>query len=140
MLGILTLAGLVFARFATASTLLAAAMFLAYGAARALSIGIDGQPDGGMVTAMIAELAIGAASLAALVSARKIADQARQQPVSPMSGPAVLHALLADSASETRKQTLMSHWFLLLCSATLIAYAAIAGVFHGLLRFHHALV
>jgi hypothetical protein len=61
----------VFARVATASTLLAAAMFLAYGAARALSIGIDGQPDGGMVTAMIAELAIGAASLAALVSARK---------------------------------------------------------------------
>jgi hypothetical protein len=71
MLGILTLAGLVFARVATASTLLAAAMFLAYGAARALSIGIDGQPDGGMVTAMIAELAIGAATLAALVSARK---------------------------------------------------------------------
>lgn len=71
MLGILTLAGLVFVRFATASTLLAAAMFLAYGAARALSIGIDGQPDGGMVTAMIAELVIGAASLAALVSVRK---------------------------------------------------------------------
>lgn len=71
MLGLLTLAGLVFVRFATASTLLAAAMFLAYGAARALSIGIDGQPDGGMVTAMIAELVIGAASLAALVSVRK---------------------------------------------------------------------
>ncbi|WP_394690140.1 DUF4345 domain-containing protein [Hoeflea sp.] len=71
MLGLLTLAGLVFARFAVASTLLAAAMFLAYGAARALSIGIDGQPDGGMVTAMIAELVIGAASLAALVSVRK---------------------------------------------------------------------
>lgn len=71
MLGILTLAGLVFVRFAVASTLLAAAMFLAYGAARFLSIGIDGQPDAGMVTAMIAELVIGAASLAALIAARK---------------------------------------------------------------------
>lgn len=73
MLGILTLAGLVFVRFAVASTLLVAAMFLAYGAARAMSIGIDGQPDGGMVTAMIAEIAIGAAGLAALISARKAA-------------------------------------------------------------------
>ena len=71
MLGLLILAGLVFARFALASTLLAAAMFLAYGATRLLSLGLDGQPDGGLVTAMIAELVIGAASLAALIAARK---------------------------------------------------------------------
>ncbi|MEM5473578.1 DUF4345 domain-containing protein [Hoeflea sp. AS60] len=71
MLGLLTLAGLVFARFAMASTLLAATMFLAYGATRFLSVGLDGQPDGGLVTVMIAELVIGAASLAALISARR---------------------------------------------------------------------
>jgi len=73
MLGLLTLAGLVFARFSLASTLLAAAMFLAYGATRLLSLGLDGQPDGGLVTAMIAELVIGAAGLAALIAARKAA-------------------------------------------------------------------
>jgi hypothetical protein len=71
MLGVLTLAGLVFARFALASTLLAAAMFLAFGATRLLSLGLDGQPDAGLVTAMIAELIIGAAGLAALIAARK---------------------------------------------------------------------
>ncbi|MCY0094310.1 DUF4345 domain-containing protein [Hoeflea ulvae] len=71
MLGLLTLSGLVFARFALASTLLAAAMFLAFGATRLLSLGIDGQPDGGLVTAMIAELVIGTAGLAALIAARK---------------------------------------------------------------------
>lgn len=71
MLGLLTLAGLVFARFALASTLLAAAMFLAYGASRLLSLGLDGQPDAGLVAAMIAELVIGLAALAALIAARK---------------------------------------------------------------------
>lgn len=73
MLGFLILAGLVLTRFHYASTLLAATMFLAYGAARFLSIGLDGQPDGGLVTAMIAELVIGAAGLAALITARKTA-------------------------------------------------------------------
>ncbi|WP_420408796.1 DUF4345 domain-containing protein [Hoeflea sp.] len=73
MLGLLILGGLALPRFATASTLLAAAMFLAYGAARLTSIGIDGQPSTGMVTAMAAELFIGAASLFALIAARKSA-------------------------------------------------------------------
>jgi len=73
MLGVLTLAGLAFARFALASTLLAAAMYLAYGASRLLSLGLDGHPDAGLVTAMIAELVIGLASLAALIAARKTA-------------------------------------------------------------------
>lgn len=73
MLGLLILSGLVIPRFALASTLLAAAMFLAFGATRFLSIGLDGQPDAGLVTAMIAELIIGAASLAALIAARRTA-------------------------------------------------------------------
>lgn len=71
MLGLLILAGLVFARLALVSTLLAAAMFLAYGATRLASLGLDGQPDAGLVTAMIAELVIGGAGLAALMAARK---------------------------------------------------------------------
>ena len=71
MLGVLTLSGLAFARFALASTLLAAAMFTAYGATRLLSLGLDGQTDAGMVTAMIAELVIGLSGLAALIAARK---------------------------------------------------------------------
>ncbi len=71
MLGLLTLAGLVFSRFALASTLLAAAMFMAYGASRLVSLGLDGQPDTGLVTAMIAELVIGLAGLAALITQRK---------------------------------------------------------------------
>ena len=73
MLGFLILSGLVIPRFALTSTLLAAAMFLAFGATRFLSIGLDGQPDAGLVTAMIAELIIGAASLAALIAARRTA-------------------------------------------------------------------
>lgn len=73
MLGLLILSGLVIPRFALASTLLAAAMFLAFGATRFLSIGLDGQPDSGLVAAMIAELVIGFASLAALIAARKAA-------------------------------------------------------------------
>lgn len=73
VLGLLTLAGLVFTRFALASTLLAAAMFMAYGATRLLSLGLDGQPDAGLVTVMIAELVIGLAGLAALIAARKTA-------------------------------------------------------------------
>lgn len=71
MLGLLTLAGLVFSRFALASTLLAAAMFMAYGASRLVSLGLDGQPDTGLVTAMIAELVIGLAGVAALITQRK---------------------------------------------------------------------
>jgi len=71
MLGLLTLAGLVFSRFALASTLLAAAMFMAYGASRLVSLGLDGQPETGLVTAMIAELVIGLAGLAALITQRK---------------------------------------------------------------------
>jgi hypothetical protein len=71
MLGVLTLSGLAFARFTLASTLLAAAMFMAYGATRLLSLGLDGAPDAGMVTAMIAELVIGLSGLAALIAARK---------------------------------------------------------------------
>ena len=70
-IGLLILAGLVFASLRLASTLLASAVFLAYGATRLLSLGVDGQPDSGLVTAMIAELVIGAMGLAALVAARQ---------------------------------------------------------------------
>lgn len=73
MLGLLTLSGLVVSSLTPASTLLAAAMFLAYGSSRFLSLGIDGQPDAGLVVAMIAELVIGLAGLAALIAARRAA-------------------------------------------------------------------
>lgn len=73
MLGLLILSGLMISSLTLASTLLAAAMFLAYGATRFLSLGLDGQPDSGLVTAMIAELVIGLASLAALIAARRTA-------------------------------------------------------------------
>ena len=73
MLGLLTLSGLVIPALTLASTLLAASMFLAYAATRFLSLGLDGQPDSGLVTAMIAELVIGLASLAALIAARRTA-------------------------------------------------------------------
>ncbi|MBU2487560.1 MAG: DUF4345 domain-containing protein [Alphaproteobacteria bacterium] len=73
MLGLLTLSGLVIPGLTLASTLLAASMFLAYAATRFLSLGLDGQPDSGLVTAMIAELVIGLASLAALIAARRTA-------------------------------------------------------------------
>jgi hypothetical protein len=73
MLGLLILSGLVISRFALTSTVLAGAMFLAFGATRFLSLGLDGQPDAGLVTAMIAELVIGLASLAALIAARRTA-------------------------------------------------------------------
>ena len=73
MLGVLTLLGLWFTRLTFASTLLAATMYLAYGASRLLSLGLDGQPDNGLVFAMLAELVLGAASLAALVAARRAA-------------------------------------------------------------------
>ena len=71
MLGLLILSGLMISSLTLASTLLAAAMFLAYGASRFLSLGLDGQPDAGLVTAMMAEIVIGLASLAALIAARK---------------------------------------------------------------------
>jgi hypothetical protein len=73
MLGLLILSGLVISRFALTSTVLAGVMFLAFGATRFLSLGLDGQPDAGLVTAMIAELVIGLASLAALIAARRTA-------------------------------------------------------------------
>jgi hypothetical protein len=73
MLGLLTLSGLVVASLTPASTLLAAAMFLAYGASRFLSLGLDGRPDSGLVAAMVAELVIGFAALAALIAARRTA-------------------------------------------------------------------
>lgn len=73
ILGFLILAGVIYARFTLASTLLAAAMFLAYGATRLLSLSLDGRPDGDLVTAMIVELLIGAACLSALIVARKSA-------------------------------------------------------------------
>lgn len=73
MLGLLILSGLMISSLTLASTLLAAAMFLAYGATRFLSLGLDGHPDSGLVTAMIAELVIGLASLTALIAARRTA-------------------------------------------------------------------
>jgi hypothetical protein len=67
VLGLLMLVG-VFARsFTLASTSIAAAVYLAYGAARLLSLALDGVPDPGLVAAAGIELAIGAACAVALV-------------------------------------------------------------------------
>lgn len=67
----------VFARsFTLASTSIAAAVYLAYGASRLVSLGLDGVPDAGLVGAAAIELALGAACVVALVrSARASGDR-----------------------------------------------------------------
>lgn len=69
--GLVMLTGVFVARFAFASTLIAAAVYLAYGLSRLLSIAIDGWPDSGLVEATIFELTIGTVSLFALLRYRQ---------------------------------------------------------------------
>lgn len=57
-----------FARsFLTASTSIAAAVFLAYGVSRLLSMALDGTPDSGLIGAMVIELVVGSACTALLL-------------------------------------------------------------------------
>ena len=47
-------------------------MYLAYGLARVLSLAVDGRPSDGLLVAGVAELAIGAALLVALVRSVRV--------------------------------------------------------------------
>ena len=67
VLGSLMLAGVFVKSFTFASTLIAAAVYLAYGASRLLSMGLDGVPDAGLLGATAIELLIGSACAAALI-------------------------------------------------------------------------
>lgn len=69
VLGLLMAVGAFVRRFVAASTAIAAAVYLAYGGARLLSIALDGVPDAGLVGAAVVELVIGAACAVALVRA-----------------------------------------------------------------------
>lgn len=62
-LSILTGIGAIVRAFRAPATLLAAAVYLAYGLARVLSLVIDGVPHSGIVAAMAIELAVGVACL-----------------------------------------------------------------------------
>lgn len=72
-LGLLIIAGIFAGALTFASTVIAAALYLSYGMARLLSIAIDGTPDSGLVAAALIELAIGAASMWALLRYRRMA-------------------------------------------------------------------
>jgi hypothetical protein len=65
-LGLLMLTGVFVRSFTFASTSTAAAVFLAYGLSRLLSIALDGVPGTGLVVATVVELAVGGACAVAL--------------------------------------------------------------------------
>jgi hypothetical protein len=73
MLGVLTLSGLVIRKFRPGLDPARGRHVPRLWRDPVLSLGLDGQPDAGLVTAMIAELVIGLAGLAALIAARKTA-------------------------------------------------------------------
>lgn len=58
-LGLLILTGAFVRSFTFVSTTVAAAVYLAYGVARVLSIALDGVPDSGLIAAAVVELVIG---------------------------------------------------------------------------------
>ena len=66
-LGFLMLVGTFSRSFLTASTSIAAVVFLAYGASRLFSIALDGAPGSGLIGAMVIELVIGSACTALLL-------------------------------------------------------------------------
>lgn len=69
-LGAMMLIGLVVPSFTQASTAIAAAVYLAYGAARLLSVGLDGLPGPGLLVATAIELALGGLCAALLLRAQ----------------------------------------------------------------------
>ena len=79
-LGFLMLLGAPLRRFTFASTSIAAAVYLAYGASRLLGIALDGLPGTGLLAAMAIELAIGTACLITLFRAARRQDPAWQLP------------------------------------------------------------
>jgi hypothetical protein len=74
VLGLLMLVGVFVKSFTLASTSIAAAVYLAYGVSRLVSIGLDGMPDTGLVAATAIELVIGAACAVAWVGATRQAS------------------------------------------------------------------
>ena len=80
VLGSMMLIGVFVKPFTLASTSIAAAVYLAYGTSRLLSIALDGVPDAGLVGATASELVIGAACAVALVRSTKRAGVAVPRP------------------------------------------------------------
>ena len=74
-MGVLIVAGVFVAELTFASTVIAAVLCLSYGLSRLMSMATDGLPDGGLVGAAAFEFAIGAASLLALLRARKTSSR-----------------------------------------------------------------
>ena len=66
VLGLMMWAGAYTKRFTFASTAIAAAVYLAYGLSRLVSIGVDGVPGTGLIVATAIELLIGGACAVAL--------------------------------------------------------------------------
>ena len=76
VLGAMMLVGAFSRSFTLASTSIAAAVYLAYGASRLLSIALDGMPDPGLVGAAAIELVLGAVCAVALVRSTRRASLA----------------------------------------------------------------
>ena len=74
VLGTSMLVGAFRSAFTLASTAVAAAVYLAYGASRLVSIALDGMPDAGLVGATAIELVIGVACTVALVRSTRRED------------------------------------------------------------------
>lgn len=74
--GLVMLAGVVRTQSMSTSLVAATAIYLPYGMARLISMAIDGLPHGGLVSAALFEIAIGAVCLLTLKSApgKRIAD------------------------------------------------------------------
>ena len=80
-LGVLMGVGVFAPAFTLASTSIAAAVYLAYGVSRLLSLAFDGMPDAGIVSAIAIELVLGLLAAAALVwMPREASAGARPKP------------------------------------------------------------
>ncbi len=69
--GLLMSVGAFRRRFAVVSLATASVVYLSYGAARVLSIAVDGMPHSGMVSAAVIEIVIGAVCLMTLLHAQR---------------------------------------------------------------------
>lgn len=77
VLGLMMLVGAFRKPFTLASTAIAAAVYLAYGLSRLVSIGLDGVPDPGLIGAAGIELVIGTACALALARSPASAQASR---------------------------------------------------------------
>lgn len=74
VLGILMLVGAFTPTFTLASTAIAAAVYLAYGVSRLVSIGLDGMPGEGLLIATAIELVIGVGAAVTLARTSRRAE------------------------------------------------------------------